>query len=81
MEQLTLPNTTTYMMWYDPEKKIKLKQKINDALEHYQDTRGKPATLILTNPEHVVEAQLAAPEIAIEGRSYIGRFLFYVGEE
>jgi hypothetical protein len=80
MEQLTLPNTTTFMAWYDPDKKYKLKRKVADALERYEEKFGKPATLILTHPEHVVEARQAT-EIAIEGRSYIGRFTFYVGEE
>ena len=82
MEQLTLPDVvkTPFLGWYDPTKKYPIKEKIADALYRYEEKFGKSATLILTHPEHVVEARQAT-EIAIEGRSYIGRFTFYVGEE
>ena len=80
MEQLTLPNTTTFMAWFDPDRKYPLKRKVVDAMYRYQQKFGKPPTLILTHPEHVEEARLAT-DILIEGRSYIGRNLFYVGEE
>ena len=81
MEQLTLPDVRPLMLgWYDPDKKVKMKQKILDATTRYEEKFGKPATVVLTHPEHVAEAQ-AATDILVEGRSYIGRFTFYVGEE
>lgn len=82
MEQLTLPSALSlpFMAWYDPDKKYPITRKIADALERYEEKFGKEATLILMHPEHVEEARQAT-DIMIEGRAYIGRNLFYVGEE
>jgi hypothetical protein len=72
---------------YDPDRKKPVRQKLADAVQRYEEKFGRTATYCLTHP--LDAADLAEPTrkhpgelpVMVEGKNYIGRWMFYVGEE
>jgi hypothetical protein len=71
-----------FLGWYDPDKKKMVARKLLEALDRYHEKFGVPATLCLTSPtdaEALVSGDVG--DIKVEGRGYISRHIFYVGQD
>lgn len=68
-----------FLSVYDPDKKRKPIDKLVGALERYYEKTGKIATVALTSQQDA-EALGGAP-VDVRPRGYIGRHIFYVGQD
>ena len=76
-----------FLGWYDPDRKKPARAKLADAIERYEEKFGRVPRFCLTSPQDA--AELAEPSrkfpgelpVAIQSRSYIARWTFYIGED
>ena len=80
MEQLTIPDTITYMIWQKVDKKRLMRKHIEAGLDYYRQTRGQEPTVVLVNDQHVAELDGFA-DVQISGRGYVQPNVAYVGRE
>jgi hypothetical protein len=76
-----------FLGWFDPDKKKPARAKLAAAIERYEQKFGRTPLYCLTSPQDASE--LAEPSrkfpgelpVIVQARGYIGRFIFYIGEE
>lgn len=70
-----------FLGWYDPDKKLPARYKLEDALERYVRKFGRPAITCMTSPQDAAElaADGDAPALPVRGVGFIPRYTFYVG--
>lgn len=70
-----------FLGWYDPEKKKPARDKLEEAIERYEEKFGGPPAAVLTSVAEAEELlnDKKAPAILVRGVNYIPRFTFYVG--
>lgn len=71
-----------FLGWYDAEKKKPARRKVAEAVERYIEKFGAAPATCLTSLAEAEElaADKKAPDLTIQGVSYIPRYTFYVGE-
>jgi hypothetical protein len=52
-----------------------------DAVDRYQEKFGRAPRYCLTSPLDALELAESASPVEVHGRSYIARWIYYVGEE
>lgn len=78
---MSAPSDATFFGFYDPDKKRPATDKLADGIERYRQKFHAAPSLCLCSP---ADAEVLGPEVAglrIEGRSYVGRSVFYLGRE
>jgi hypothetical protein len=68
-----------YLAFYDADKKRSALNKLNDAIERYQEKFGREPVECLTS--YVDAEALTDAPIPVRGVSFISRHTFYVGTE
>lgn len=68
-----------WMGWYEPDKKVPPAEKLRHAVERYAAKTGRTAQHCLCS---VADAELlqGVEGITVNGRTYISKDTFYVGE-
>jgi hypothetical protein len=70
-----------FLGWYDGDKKYPTERKLADAVDRYQEKFGRAPRYCLTSPLDALELAESASPVEVHGRSYIARWIYYVGEE
>ena len=76
-----------FLGWYDPDRKKAPRQKLEEAMERYEEKFGKPARVVLTNPEDAEalrqpsRAYPGAAPVKIREVRYVARWTMYLGTD
>jgi hypothetical protein len=75
----------SFLGWYDPDKSVPVKVKLDDARRRYKQKFRREATCCLTSPQDAQELAIRNadkdPDMVVHARGYIARHTFYVGED
>lgn len=68
------------MLWLDDDKDRPLAEKVQRAVEYYQQKYGMMPTICLVNSS-AVAAETAVAGLKVEGSQYVLPYHFWVGRE
>lgn len=69
-----------FKAWFEPEKRLTLKRKAQNAIENYREKTGKEPTLMLVWPEAEPELDGEFAGVEVRGMSILRQHMFYVGQ-
>jgi len=69
------------MLWYDPDKKIEISEKINKAIEYYQNKYDRTPNTCFVHPSMIKEKALITSKIEMRISRSIMPNHFWLGTE
>jgi hypothetical protein len=76
-----------FLGWFDSDRKKPAREKLEEAIERYEEKFGRSPTLVLTNPEEAAalrqpsRAYPGEPALPIIEANFIARWTYYIGTE